>query len=274
MADNEQAPGSNQVSLTDYEAEQTQSALPPTPGEIKLDGDAIPEEYRGKTVADIIARAKATESALRISEDARLSLSQSAQNRQDAPPSQQQEPEVPNITREQIQELYEKDPIEAMELVNNLAIARAEKHMNNRFGQLVSSVSDTTENWAKQEFADEFKVLGKEIEEFRRSLPDQRVFTSKKGWEDLVSYVRGQRGNYEKLMDYKQGGRQPQRTLELARTEQDMDSGFAPAPRRSSVPVAAGNMDVTEKKIMNEFIDSGTFKDENEYLRWKSMGAR
>lgn len=275
--ENEGQAGSSSTTLEEFEREVAAPAAPAT--SIKLEGDDVPEEFRGKSVAEVLAMTSAMGKSLRISEDARLALANSAKERTDNPPPPeapiQREPEIPQITREQLKELYDTDPIQAIEVMQQTALARAEQHVNRRMEQLQVGVIDNAEKWAREEFKDEFEVLGKDIENFRKSLPNQAAFTTKKGWQDLVSYVRGQPGNFEKFMEHKQNGGGKLRTLSIAREEQEANSGFTGgAPRRSTIVADDTEMDATEQKIMNEFIDAGTFKDKAEYLKWRKMGRQ
>lgn len=257
----------HEVGLEEMEAELQAPA--PDPQATKLEGDDIPDEFKGKSVKDIIEQQKRLSDALRISEAERL---RALETRQPAPaaPAPTPEPAYVPLTKEKIQEMYEEDPLKAIEAINNDALRRADEHFNRRFAQLEGSLASTQESWARQEFADEFKVLGDDIQALISQIPDKSVLNTKKSWEDLISYVRGQRGNFEKLWEFKQSGKPPKNGAQ-AREEQVADAGFSPRPTvRSETPTSTGSLDATSRRVMEVL---GTFKNEEEYIKWQRMGA-
>lgn len=267
------APGGSSTTLEEYEAATAAPAAPTKASDFKLEGDDIPEEFRGKTAAEIAAQAKAAMAALRTSEESRLTMKTALETRQPAAPAPVAEVvEEPVMTREQLAELYATDPIAAMEKVTEIAERRAEKNFNQRLGQMESSGMGMAENWARQEFPDEFKLFGTELTEFVKKFPPA-TFSTKKGWEDAVSFVRGQRGNFEKLMEHRQN---PARTAAEAREAQEAAAGHSGTGngQRGRVPAEAPVvLDATQKQIAQEFINSGVFKDEAEYVKWSKIGA-
>jgi hypothetical protein len=264
----ERVDATGSVTLDEMESSQT-TPTPLNPSEFKLDSEAIPEGLRGKTLAEVIAQNEAMSNSLRLSESARIALEQSAARPPEPVRQPEPEPVQPQITREQLQEIYEKDPLEAIALINNLAIQNAARQYDTRMSQLTLGSVDSMENWARQNFDTEFKTLGPEIKSFVDSLPDKSIFASKKGWEDAVAYVRGLPGNFEKVMEAKQGGI---RTSQEARNEQIADAGFAPvSSQRSRMQLPAGELDPTSKKIADEFIRSGVVKDYAEYIKWRDI---
>lgn len=266
------APGGSSTTLEEYEAATSAPAAPPKASDFKLEGDDIPEEFRGKTAAEIAVQAKAAMSALRTSEESRLTMKSALETRQPVPAPVVEPVEEPVMTREQLAELYATDPIAAMEKVTEIAEARATKNFNTRLGQMESSGMSLAENWARQEFPDEFKLFGAELSEFVKKFP-AATFSTKKGWEDAVSFVRGQRGNFEKLVEHRSN---PARTPAEARQEQEDKAGHSGTGngQRGKVPVEAPTvLDAVQMQIAQEFINSGVFKDVDEYVKWSKIGA-
>lgn len=267
-------PGGGSATLEEFEEATRTPTAPPKASEFKLEGDDIPEEFRGKTAAELVASAKAFQTALRMSEDSRTTMKAAF----DARPTEVVKPAEPveeaEMTREQLKELYDTDPLAAMEKFTEIAEKRATKNFNVRLGQMESSGLSMAENWAKQEFPDEFKLFGKELETFVAKFPPA-TFTTKKGWEDAISYVRGQRGNFEKLMEFRQNG--PPKGAAEARMEQESTSGFSGKGNGQQGRVPADKptvLDATQKQIAQEFINSGVFKDEAEYIKWSKIGGQ
>lgn len=260
------APAGSVVTLEDMEQE-----LQPAPKvtDTKLEGDVVPEEFRGKSVAEVIEQTNRLKQALQISEAERLkALQQPAPVPAPvaAPPAQVDE--YKPLTKEQIQALYEEDPLKAFEAMQNDALIRADIHFNRRFGALEGSLASTQEGWARQEFKDEFEVLGPQITELLGQITDKRVLNDKQSWKDLISYVRGQPGNFEKLWEHKSKHPAP-RTAADARAEQAADVGFSPRPTaRAETPIPEGSLDPVQKRVAEVLGMS-----EAEYVKYSKMGG-
>lgn len=276
MPETKESPGATHVDIDEYERSKAAPPAPPKASEFKLEGDDVPEEFRGKTAAEIAKEAKAFQTALRISEDARTSMRASLERPQEpARPAAPVVEEEKLPSREEIKALYDEDPIAAIEKMQEIALRAAEKNLNVRLGQMSAGTASLAENWAREEFGDEFKLFGDEIKSFISKIPDKSPLSTKEGWENMISYIRGQRGNFEKLMKYRTEG--PGKTGTEARIEQEAAAGFSGTngAARSAIPAKGPSVvtDETEKEIVKEFIASGTFKDEAEYLKWKNLGA-
>lgn len=237
-----------------------------------------PEDIKtpdGKSLADILEHQRRLEESLKLSESARIALQQAAERpASPAPQPQQPEPQREPLTREKLAEIYQEDPIKAIAMMQDDAIARAAEHFETRLNQLQVGTEGAAEDWAKKEFADEFAVLGKEINAFKAQIPDQSIFTTKKGWEDLVSYVRGQRGNFERYLEHKTGN--PPRTPSDARREAEDAAGFSTTSRqRSSIPDATRRLDPTTEAIAeNLFPDLTKEQAIAEYIKWANIGVQ
>lgn len=252
--------------------EQLAAAEAPKPvnlSETKLDGDEVPEEFRGKTLADVLKGVGTMKDALRISESAR----QAAEAAREASSAARSTPapvvqEEPEMTREQLKELYDNDPLAAIEKMQEISMKNAERHLASRLAPLEGGVTQAAENWARQEFATEFELFGKEISDFVAQMPNKAVFSTKKGWEDMVAYIRGRQGNLEKYIDHKQNGRG--KSPSDARSEQINDAGFQGSgdTPRISIPKSAAGLDETQKKIAQRMIDDGLIKNMDEYVRF------
>ncbi len=235
-----------------------------------------PEDIKtpdGKSLAEILERQARLEESLRLSESARVALQESAKRpepvREEAP-----QPIREPLTREKLAEVFAEDPIKAVAMMQDDAMERAAAHVEARLNQLQAGTVDQAENWAKQEFKDEFAVLGDQIEDFRRKIPNQAVFTTKQGWEDLISYVRGQRGNFEKYLEYKTNG--PKKTPAEARREVELDTGFTPTrTTRSRIPEAPTDLDSTTVRIAENLFPGLSQQDAiREYKKWSNIEAR
>jgi hypothetical protein len=277
MPDNEgtPTPGGSSTTLEEFEAHVAAPTAAPKASEFKLEGDDIPEEFRGKTAAEVVKEAKAFQNALRMSEDARTSqrAALEARSAEPAAPKVVEEPAEEVMTREQLAELAATDPVAAMEKVTEIAEKRAEKNFNARLARMDQGNASLAQDWAKQEFPDEFQLFGAELDTFVKKFPPE-TFSTKKGWEDAISYVRGQRGNFEKLMEHRQKG--PAKGAVEARMEQERESGHSGGNgvQRGRIPAAqVETLDAVQDKIAQEFIDTGVFKDKAEYIRWSKIGG-
>src|SRR5437868_5478087 len=144
--------GAGSATLEEFEQAIAAPAASPKASDFKLEGDEIPEEFRGKTAAEVVAQAKAAMSALRTSEEARVTMKTAMETRQPAPAAPAAPVvEEPEMTREQLKELYDTDPLAAMEKFTEIAEKRATKNFNVRLGQMETSGASVAEDWARQE---------------------------------------------------------------------------------------------------------------------------
>jgi hypothetical protein len=268
------------VTLDELESQQDEPKKGASP-EDKFEGDDIPESYRGKNVKEIIAIAELAREGMKTSDSARAAADAARSAAESLASSRGTEvvapKEEPELTREQLQELYEKDPLEAIAKIEEQAMKRIAAHVESRIAPLTSGTTAQAENWARQEFPDEFELFEKEIKKLVDSVPNKTVFTSKQGWEDAVSYVRGQKNNFEKLVDHR-ADKKNRVNLEESRGRERNNTGFSGrSTTRSGASLAAdkelaGKMNEEQRSIAQRFIDDGVFKDFKEYNSWYNRG--
>jgi len=245
------------------------TAQKPNLSELKLESDDVPEEFKGKAVTEVLARAEQLKKALQLSEETRLSLAQALEGRskdtvQPPPPPVEEEP---FLTDEQIQEIFQEDALKAVRIMNDQAIRRAQKHVEARLAPILSGSQSSAEQNARQKYAAEFSLFGDQIEATAKGLPNPAVLANSSAWDDLISYIRGRPGNFDRLMAHheQQKAGQNQQTAQQTQSEA---SGFT---ARSSVaaPVAqsAGELDETQKEIARTL-----GMDYADYVRWSKVG--
>lgn len=201
--------------------------------------------------------------ALRISEEARRQLT----TRGEAPaPTAPVAP--PKLTKEQLAELMTKDPVAAVEYMQEEASRRVEDNVARRITPLIRGNEGTAETLAKQKYPDEFALFGKDIESFIGTLNnDQRsALSSVSGWDDLISWFRGRPGNFEKMVDHAA----KKRGDAAAATAHAAQAASAGATIRSDVRTPSvttdGQLDATEREIAKALNMT-----EVDYLKWKRV---
>lgn len=251
----------------------------PDLSKITADGDDIPEAYRGKSVTDIIkiaegARTQMNEST-RAAQEARDAALRAEGSRTPPPPP----PEAPKeMTREELKALYDEDPLAAIAKIEEQAMNRVAAHVEARIAPLTAGTISAAENWARQEFPDEFALFGDEIKGMIDSIPNKQVFSDKKGWQDAISFIRGKAGNFEKLIDHRANKNNTEEG-ERARGRERESAGFsgrttvASRQRQDTSSRAGADMNDDERRIAQRFIDDGTFRDMAEYVKWQKMGG-
>lgn len=282
MVPGEDTPYGSSVTMEEMEAELAGEGKPPANlDETKAEGDEVPEAYRGKTVNQIIQIAEAARGqmneSVKAATDAAAAATAAAASVTAG--SRREEPIAPpkEMTREELKALYDEDPLKAIEVIENQAMRRVEAHVEARIAPLTAGTMGSAENWAKQEYADEFELFGDKIQGMIDSIPNKQIFSTKKGWEDAIAYVRGQKGNFEKLVDHR-SNKQSGNEAASARERQRESTGFTgrsttSSNRSSSSTKDTGDMSDAERHIAQSFIDNGTFKDMNEYKKWQKMGG-
>ena len=244
----------------------------------KLDGDAIPEELRGKTVADLIEMQKGLKAAVLTSESARAQTNErlaQIEGRLAAPAVAPVAAPVaaPEYTDEQFQEEYEKSPATAMLKLQKRSETILERNISSRVAPILDGTSQTVEAGARAKFTEEFELFGTQIDDFVKTQMGGKKPATPQAWEHLVSFVRGQPANVEKLFE-----RRTNKTAEAARVAAQAAaeaatgfSGTAGAVRAPAGSGKPGELDATEKEVVAQLVASGVVKNEAEYIKWKGV---
>lgn len=233
-------------------AEQAAATPQFDPSAVKLEGDAVPEDLRGKTTAELIAERAELQRALEASRDSinALRTSQEAlttarqQPMAQAPQAPQAEPEMSSA---QLKEMFERDPFE----YNQYMLTKMEKTMTrnleSRLAPIASTTASSAEHVARQKFAEEFQVLGKEINDVVRQIP-QGQLASPDAWDQVMYYVRGQ--HMEKLLNARTAKKQ-QEDLAAARQTEQRNAGVHTEGRRvEGRRTLQGELTPTQKEII------------------------
>lgn len=202
----------------------------------ELQGDTIPEEFRGKKLSDVLTTVSGFKNALKLSEEARQQAMQIAQlaaerRAEPQPPPRPTPPPAPlERTPEQWKELYEQDPFR----YNEERFAALERRMTAgveaRVAPVASSAASAAEQQARSKYKEDFDVIGKEIDDFVRVQlgNDQTQLSVPGAWDRIVSYVRGE--NIDKIISH----REAKKAAAEAASRQE-------AERRAAPPVFSGS---------------------------------
>lgn len=241
---------------------------------VKLEGDTVPEHLRGKTAAELLTFAKGLEDSLRKSEAARVQPQVTERIIERAAPTVTEPAAKPAPTKEQLAELFTNDPVAAMEVYGQHVAQSVLRNLEQRIGPLAQGSAQAAERQAREKFKDEFELFGDQITQIKSQLPDPSVLSQPQSWDDLVSYVRGQPQNFDKLYDH----RTKKRGEDLTRSEaQEAQVVAAPAhfspQSRTPAPVGAGApMDDLQKEIArNLFPELDNDQAYKEYAKWQRI---
>lgn len=178
--------------------------------EQELQGDTIPEEFRGKKLSDVLTTVAGFKNALKLSEDARQQAMQIAQlaSERRVEPQPAQRPAAPPVpqerTPEQWRELFEQDAFR----YNEERFAALERRMATgleaRVAPVASSAASSAEQQARTKYKEDFEVLGKEIDDFVKVQlgSDTTQLSIPGAWDRIVSYVRGE--NIDKVISHRE----------------------------------------------------------------------
>lgn len=206
------------------------------------------------------ARVRALEEALRISEESRKRLEELI--------PRQTKPEPQQLTREQLAELWQQDPLKAVEYMQDQRIRLLEENLHRRLEPLVQGTSVSVREAMKAKYPDEFALFGDDIEKVVSSVPDKSIFNNPSNWEDLISWVRGKPGNLEKLVDHWQ-----RKQAEKAKAEQAAAAGaHAARSVRTPSPASEPELDPVEREIARTMFYGMREEDAyNEYKKWRGV---
>lgn len=264
--DNEPVVEGNQVTLEEVEkqiAADTVVAAKPDYAAMKLEIDGLPDTLKGKSVLEVVDHAKRVEEALRISEKAREEAANGPKTVYVEREQQQFIPQGPTkLTREQVKELYDNDPLAAFEYMQTQSTAMINQNVEARTAQLRNGIAVSAETQAKQKYSEDFQLFGKEISDIVSRLPDKSALAMPGAWDDIVTYVRGQ--NVDKLIEY----RTNKKETEGREAAQRSQAATAPlgtlAAQRTPAPISAnGELDPIRKEIAQKL----GLTDE-EYTKW------
>jgi hypothetical protein len=203
-----------------------------------------------------------TMEALRISEAARLASANNA-----PAPVAPVEPDPPKqYTREELAELLQSDPTAALEYVHQQAVQTVTRNFESRIAPVTSSAVASVEREARQRFATEFELFGDDIKKELDQIQDPSVMTNPQAWEQLVSYVRGKSGNFEKYID-----REITKRAGGAREAEAASAGFSAtaSARSGNAGNSGGNygLDATQREIADKLGISYA-----DYTKWDKVG--
>ncbi len=244
---------------------------------IKLEGDNVPAELRGKTVAELLRDREVLSQSVQIANNARLAAEAAAKAGATATPpaAPPLPPALPRLTKEQLAEKFETDPIEAVAYMQEIAIQDASQQFERRFGSLTHSAATTAEAEARKLYPDEFALFGDEIKTITNGVPDKNILANPEGWKLIVSTVRGKPDNFEKIIEVR-AKKAAEAAARAAYDGQDGAAGtsFSTSTVRpiSSAPSAGGDqgdfgLAADEKHVAD--VMGMSYKD---YAHWKRIG--
>jgi hypothetical protein len=243
------------------------SAVPaPKPEEIKLEGDLIPENLRGKTVADALTEANRLKEALRISEEARQNTQRQFDLAIRAPAPAAPPPPAPEVeyTEEQLAEMHSTDPIKFTTYLTQRAIRQAERNLEARLGPLFQGTANATEATARTKYATEFKLFGDQIESIISQLPGGKAqMANPQAWDDLIALVRGRPGNFEKVMQHNSDAALAAQLASAQEAERLRSAHTVPSVVRGGAPSSPAQLDATQLEIADKLGLSP-----QEYVTW------
>lgn len=237
----------------------------PDLSKINLEGDGIPEELKGKSVAELLKHTENVAEALKLSEEARLALRTSLDARPAAPaePVTPAEPEPKQLSSEELATLYEEEPLKAITIMQEQAIAKVAGHYEKRLQPLFEGSATSAETLARKNFATEFELFGDEINNVISKMPDKSGLANMGTWEDIIAYVRGSKGNFERYMTHMTTKAAADAAAE-AQNQQTLEAGFTTRPTTTPVvPQRVDQLDDVQKDIIDKL---GMTPDE--YVKW------
>lgn len=200
----------------------------------------LPDEWKGRSVKELIAQNEALQKALLLSEQGRMMALQSRQETAPAAPPAQQE-----VPREKLAEmLASEDPherLQAVEIMNQQAMARLAAQAQARFEQLTHSSIVAAEQEARRLYPTEFELFGNQIYDAISRLPDKSQLASLDSWRNLIAWVRGQDTNFSRYLEAK------------AKEAQAASAGFTAKPMQSATVEKEVEPDEVTKEIAKVF---------------------
>jgi hypothetical protein len=207
---------------------------------VKLEGDAVPEEFRGLTLDQLLHRAQGQVQVIKNMGQPRVEIPAPASTPVAPAPSA---PALPIIDPDKFREAFNEDPVNALAAALQIGEQRAMAIMEQRIAPLIGNVGSAAEQVARQKYPDEFKLFDKEIREAAAQVPNKQALASPEGWEALVKYVRGDQADrwYEHKRS-KETGAPPAdpRATAAATTLESFPASPPPSPTNGRKPAGRG----------------------------------
>lgn len=215
-------------------------------------------------------RVKALEEALKISEEARKRAAALTAPPPPAPPKEEKE-----LTAEELKKLWDENPLAAIDQMLDKRTRTLEENVSRRLGSLAASGASAMREAAERKYPDEFRLFGKEITEFLATLPEaEQRMSAPKAWDDLISYMRGQPGNFEKVVKDREE-RNKQKAADEAHATQAATTGAHTSSQiRTPAPEGGTQLDDIEREIARTmFPGTAPEKAYAEYTKWKKVAS-
>jgi len=210
-------------------------------------------------------RVKALEEALRISEESRRRVAemQATLQTQAAPAA----PAAPKeLTREELNKLYTDNPIEAIEYLQQRQARIVEENVTRRLQPLMAGSATTAREQARLRYPDEFKLFEREFDAVVESIPDKSTMGSLKAWDDLIAWVRGKPGNFEKLVQLHDEQNRAKAVDEARATQVATAGASVRSDIRAPAPTGGKALDATEMEIIRTL---GMTPED--YIKWRGV---
>lgn len=247
---NDTGGGAAALDFEELEALSQPPAQQVDPSTLKLDGEAIPEPLRGKTLNEVLALQAEMQRGLEASRTQIESLRalNEARSQQPAAPSAPAQPQAePEMSQAQLKEMYERDPFEYQQYMFSQMDKKIAKQVDSRVSPMAATTASAAEAQARAKFAEEFEVLGPEINQVLAQVPDRSALAQPGAWEQLMFYVRGQ--HMDKLLNARTA-KANERSLAEARQREAQNGGVMnDGSRRSGGRAAIGELSATQKEI-------------------------
>lgn len=239
-----------------------------------LNGDAVPEAFRGKGLTDVFAEVQRLQNTLKINEELLRRMAA--------------EPPKPQVVHVQSQPVMPVAPVQQGPTEDELTAMIADEdpkvrmqawqYMQSRNNQMLADALErrlqplsqgtigAAEAQARQKYALEFELFDNEIKALRSRVPAE-AFTNPQAWDELIRQARGTDPvKYVTELQKREGIR----SIESVRAAAASDVGFVP-PVRSSGPSGGpgGPSSLTDlqRKVAEEF-----GMTEREYLHFAAQG--
>lgn len=238
--------GPTSVTLDEFD-EQQNATKTPNATELKLEAEGLPDDMRGKTADDVAKQVEGLKNALKVSEENRLLLRKQLESTPSpsttpaAPPPPEQPKEK---TREEIAEMFQSDPLAAIEYAQEQSARKLLSHIETRFGSVVSAQAQSAETQAREKYKDEFALFPDDIKKFMDGIPNKQAFQNPAAWDDMIAYIRGV--NFDKFMEFKTKPKEKAREAEIENV------GFSGTTRSERREIPSGKLtqlDETQKEI-------------------------
>ncbi len=173
-----------------------------------------------------------------------------------------------------MEDLYKESPLKAILYLTTKSSKLTEENISKRLDPLIHGGATNARVLAQSRYPDEFALFPNEIATLEQKYGEN--MGNPGAYDDLISYVRGRTGNFEKLVEHRTKKADEKKAEEARQREQSGAGSHTRSDLRPPPPAGEDyKLDDTEKEIARTILSDLEPEDAyKEYAKYRGVGRR